>query len=149
MVRPSGEIDLCTATGFATLMNAPSGELVSFLLVVDLRGVSFMDSSGVHELSVARTRCLGHGGWTRVVYSQRSIHVLLTALRLNEHFPRYATTLDARMGRSRPVGPWPRPDQYMPPTTVSLSACGPAHPGPGTLSRQASGIHGPLRKNVP
>ncbi|MBQ0855685.1 STAS domain-containing protein (plasmid) [Streptomyces sp. BH-SS-21] len=120
----TGEIDLCTAVEFAARMNAPSPSPAAFLLIVDLRGVSFMDSSGVRELSVARTRCLDRGGWTRLVYSQRSIHVLLTALRLTDGFPRYATTLDARMGRSRPVGPWPREGRYAPAPSLSPAGSG-------------------------
>uniref|UniRef100_A0AAU2V528 STAS domain-containing protein n=1 Tax=Streptomyces sp. NBC_00003 TaxID=2903608 RepID=A0AAU2V528_9ACTN len=110
VVRATGEIDVFTAAEFAALLNAPSPRPGPSLLVVDLRAVLFMDSSGVHELCAAQARCLGQGGWTRLVYSQRSIHVLLKVMRLGGRFPRYATTLDARMGHPRPVGdgPWPR-----------------------------------------
>ncbi|MFJ4830354.1 STAS domain-containing protein [Streptomyces sp. NPDC088747] len=102
-----GEIDLYTAGEFAALMNPPSPGPASFKLVVDLRAVSFMDSSGVRELCLARTRCLGQGGWTRLVCRRRSVHVLLRAMRLDGEFPPYATIADARVGRARRIGPEP------------------------------------------
>lgn len=104
VVRADGELDLSTMVAFAALLHGPDLAPKTLLLVVDLRPVSFMDSSGVHGLRSAQTRCKDRGGGTRLVYHQRGIHFLLWAMGLTEQFPRYATTLDARLGRITPAG---------------------------------------------
>ncbi|WP_188114386.1 STAS domain-containing protein [Streptomyces apricus] len=116
VVRAEGEIDVFTATDFALLLNTPSGSCAyascssaaPFLLVVDLRAVAFMDCAAIHELCQVRTRRQDEGGQVRLVYGQRSIHILLRALRLTGQFPHYATTFKARMGSFDPTGRWPR-----------------------------------------
>lgn len=62
-------------------------------LVVDLRGVSFVDSSFVRELLIAHKR-LGSAGWLRVVYTHHLIGRVIDICGLAGTFPQF-TTVDA------------------------------------------------------
>ncbi len=59
-VALAGELDLATAPGAAEQVRAAQAE--SSLVWLDLRGVTFMDSSGVHLVIDARTRAQRRGG---------------------------------------------------------------------------------------
>jgi anti-sigma B factor antagonist len=53
-----GELDACTRPGLAEQLIGPPGSLV----VVDLRHLTFMDSSGLGAIHVARRRAIEDGG---------------------------------------------------------------------------------------
>jgi anti-anti-sigma factor len=55
-----GELDLATAPGFEDLLQARIDEGQE--VVVDLRGLEFMDSSGIRALVAAHTRAGRRGG---------------------------------------------------------------------------------------
>ena len=58
IVRPRGELDLATVE---TLRAALDGIESAGRLVLDLRGLSFMDSTGLHLLVALHRRALGDG----------------------------------------------------------------------------------------
>lgn len=58
VVAPRGEIDAATCEQLAERLTAPPGSL----LVVDLAHVTFMDSSGLGTLQVARRHAVSGGG---------------------------------------------------------------------------------------
>lgn len=62
-------------------------------LVIDLRGVSFVDSSFVRELLVAHKR-LGPHGWLRAVYTHHLIGRVIDICGMAGTFPQF-TTVDA------------------------------------------------------
>ena len=70
VVRPSGDLDLATAPELEELV---MGRLADGALVVlDLRGLSFMDSSGVRVLVAAHARASdGNGGELTIVRPAR------------------------------------------------------------------------------
>lgn len=78
-----GEIDIATA---ASLDSALTG-VASKDLVVDLQGVSFMDSTGLHSLLKAKNRIHANGGQTRLVLG-KAVHIrrLLDAAGLLDQF---------------------------------------------------------------
>lgn len=59
-VALAGELDLATAPGAAKQLKAAQAE--SSLVWLDLRGLTFMDSSGVHLVIAAHTRARRRGG---------------------------------------------------------------------------------------
>jgi anti-sigma B factor antagonist len=69
VVRPCGELDLATAPDLEALV---LGRLADGARVVlDLRGLSFMDSSGVRVLVAAHARASDDGGELTIVRPER------------------------------------------------------------------------------
>jgi anti-anti-sigma factor len=64
-------------------------------IVIDLLGVSFIDSSVVQALILAHQR-VRDGGWVRVVYTHHLIKRVLEICGLTEVFPQY-TTVEAAL----------------------------------------------------
>jgi anti-anti-sigma factor len=58
VIRLQGELDMATAPQFARLLNAAL-DIGASTLVLDLAGLSFLDSSGIHVLLSAHHRA-GH-----------------------------------------------------------------------------------------
>lgn len=95
VVRPSGELDLMTAPAFAhDLASARHGSGRLFL-IVDLRGVPFLDGSVLSPLCAAWDDCRGRGGWIRVVHTLPGPGIVFRAAGLLRRFPRYASVGDA------------------------------------------------------
>jgi anti-sigma B factor antagonist len=85
ILAPQGELDLA---GVETLLAyvdwlLRGGQLV---LAVDLRGLTFMDASGVHALITAGRRCEARGRRFTVIRGGRQIDRLLTACGLDGYF---------------------------------------------------------------
>jgi anti-sigma B factor antagonist len=85
ILSPHGELDLA---GVETLLShvdwmLQDGQLV---IAVDLRGLTFMDASGVHALITAGRRCEAHGRRFTVVRGARQIDRLLKACGLDGYF---------------------------------------------------------------
>ena len=55
-------------------------------LVIDLHGLTFMDSAGVHLLIAARDRCRAAGRTLLVVRGPATVHRALAALQLEREF---------------------------------------------------------------
>jgi anti-anti-sigma factor len=69
VVLPRGELDLATAPELEELVLGLMADGVS--VVLDLRGLSFMDSSGVRVLVAARARASDGGGELTIVRPER------------------------------------------------------------------------------
>ena len=63
IVALHGELDMASADGLADALVEVAGSTV----VVDLSGLTFMDSSGISALVIARNRILANGQGTLVV----------------------------------------------------------------------------------
>ncbi|MFH9424159.1 STAS domain-containing protein [Streptomyces sp. NPDC017529] len=98
VVCPVGELDLAAAPALRDQLRGNDATLPAFV-VADLRRVTFIDSSGLHELKAAGARCEAAGGWLRLVYEHEAIALLLDLTGLQQRFPRYATVEDARRDR--------------------------------------------------
>ncbi|MFD7663730.1 STAS domain-containing protein [Streptomyces sp. NPDC059788] len=94
VVCPVGELDLATAPAFRDQLRGNDAALPPYV-VADLRRISFIDSSGLHELKAAQARCEAVGGWVRVVYDHGAIDLLLQLTGYAERFPRYASVEEA------------------------------------------------------
>ncbi|MDC0773153.1 STAS domain-containing protein [Streptomyces sp. HD] len=98
VVRAGGELDVTTAPAFARdLEDARHGSGRRFL-IVDLRGVTFMDGSVLEPLCSAWRDCRGRGGWVRVIHTRPGAMLVFRAGGLLERFPRYASAQDAWQG---------------------------------------------------
>lgn len=64
-------------------------------MVIDLLNVSFVDSSVIQALLVARRRVAGDG-WLRLVYTHHLVGRVIDICGLTEVFPQY-TTVDAAL----------------------------------------------------
>ena len=91
VVTLSGELDASDIAWADELRDALDGGTDQ--LIIDLRGVTFVDSSFVRELLVAHKR-LGPQGWLRVVYTHHLIGRVIDICGLAATFPQF-TTVDA------------------------------------------------------
>jgi stage II sporulation protein AA (anti-sigma F factor antagonist) len=64
-------------------------------MVVDLSGVTFMDSSGINVLIAARNAVAGTGGWLRLAGPTESVLRTLRLVGLDEIIDCYPTLRDA------------------------------------------------------
>jgi anti-anti-sigma factor len=85
MVAPQGELDLA---GVDELLAHVDRLLAGtpLVLAVDLRGLTFMDASGVHALIAAGRRCEARGRRFTVIRGSAEIDRLLTACGLAGYF---------------------------------------------------------------
>ncbi|MFC8199069.1 STAS domain-containing protein [Streptomyces sp. NPDC057298] len=98
VVRARGELDLTTTPGLVRdLEDVLRGSGQPFL-IVDLSGVTFMDSSVLDPLCAAWDECRRRRGWARVVYVRPCVGLLFRAGAVTERFPRYASVQDAWRG---------------------------------------------------
>lgn len=90
VVEVNGEVDLATAP-------ALRGHLLSVLrkhgnqVILDLAGVDFMDSSGLHLLLSTERRARLLGGALRLVAPQRNVTRVLQVTGLDRHFAIFPT----------------------------------------------------------
>jgi anti-sigma B factor antagonist len=69
----SGELDVTTADGLADRLTGPPGALV----VLDLSGLTFMDSSGIGAIHAARRLTIKNGGTLVVSRPSAQVHRVL------------------------------------------------------------------------
>jgi anti-anti-sigma factor len=98
MVMAGGELDLVTVPAFARDLEEARHGGGRLFLIVDLRGVTFMDGSVLDPLCAARKDCHERLGWLRVVHHLPGADLLFRAAGLQDCFPRYANTEDAWHG---------------------------------------------------
>ena len=79
----SGEIDLATAPSLAEALD--DAFVRGVLLVLDLREVSFCDSSGLHLVVCADRRARESGRRLVIVRGPRQVHQLLVLTHLDAH----------------------------------------------------------------
>lgn len=68
-----GEIDLSTADAVTSALMAALTDAGHATLVVDLRGLTFMDSSGLHALCTLRTQAIHRGNQLVLIRGPRQI----------------------------------------------------------------------------
>jgi anti-sigma B factor antagonist len=88
----TGEVDLTTAAELDELLSRCRGQIV-----VDLRSVDFMDSTGIHVLLAQKGRLDAQGGHLRLLVGSEPIRKLLELCELTEVFH-----VDSRLHPVRP-----------------------------------------------
>ena len=85
ILSPHGELDLAGVEALLSHVDwlLQDGQLV---LAIDLRGLTFMDASGVHALITAGRRCEAHGRRFTVVRGAKQIDRLLKVCGLEGYF---------------------------------------------------------------
>ncbi|MEU8954888.1 STAS domain-containing protein [Streptomyces sp. NPDC048518] len=102
MVRLHGELDIARTPELTTLLRGTCQQTRTAWLIVDLRPVTFLDSTTLRELRTAQERCEQAGKGLRLVYDQPFISRLLALHGATAQFPRHASTNDAWAGRETP-----------------------------------------------
>jgi anti-anti-sigma factor len=77
LVTVAGEIDMASTSELRECLVGTQGHVI-----VDLRGVSFLDSSGIGTLASARTRLLQTGGDLRLRKPQGIVRTVLEVIGL-------------------------------------------------------------------
>ncbi|WP_406170331.1 STAS domain-containing protein [Streptomyces sp. NBC_00996] len=98
VVTAGGELDLTTVPAFARDLEDARHGSTRLFLIVDLRGVTFMDGSVLAPLCAAWEECHERLGWVRIVHNRPGAGLVLRAVDLQERFPRYASAQDAWNG---------------------------------------------------
>ena len=91
VVRVSGEIDVFTAPDLRDILSRPGTNH----LVVDLRGVGFLDSTGLGVLVGALKRLHKRGGSLKIVTDRGRVRRLFEITKLTTAFKPYSSFLDA------------------------------------------------------
>ena len=100
MVVVEGEIDLAIAGRFAEELEDAVRECSPNLLI-DLTGVTFIDSTGLSALVVGHRCATAAGGWLRLVGPSARVSRLLVITGLDQLLPAYDSVDDARSDSSR------------------------------------------------
>lgn len=79
-----GELDLASSTLLGEALAGADLERMS-MVVLDLRRVSFVDSTGLKAIFAARNAVTGHGRRFAVTEGSAQVQRLLSLTRLNEH----------------------------------------------------------------
>lgn len=95
VVQVSGEVDVYTSPSLKSALVAAVVDTCP-LLVVDLDGVGFIDSSGLGVLVGALRRARETGGDLRVVTSREPVIKIFRITGLDRVFPLYRTLDEAR-----------------------------------------------------
>ncbi|PSM42502.1 anti-sigma factor antagonist [Streptomyces dioscori] len=99
VVELHGEIDVFTVGKITADLDSATGQPVPHV-IVDLRPVSFMDSSGLHLLNRAHRRARARSGGIQLVSDQPRIRQLLRLTAL-DHIPLSATLDDTHAVTAR------------------------------------------------
>lgn len=85
-VIPAGELDMAAAPELAAAI-AGTGTEGEGAIVIDLRRVTFIDSSGLQALLSAHRDCLARGKEMRVVRGPENVHRLFEITGMGETLP--------------------------------------------------------------
>ncbi|MGH8936521.1 MAG: STAS domain-containing protein [Acidimicrobiia bacterium] len=83
-VRLVGELDLGTVEQLRQVLS--KAETRGTELVIDLRSLTFIDSSGLHELVQARQRYEQRGGRLTLVRGSPAVQRILSVSKLHQYF---------------------------------------------------------------
>ena len=100
VVRVGGEIDTRTVHRFDEAVTKAVG--LSSHLVIDLAQVTFVDSSGLGGLIVARRSARERGGSVSLVAAPPTVHRLLGSTQLHDAFPIYDSVAEAISAHTQP-----------------------------------------------
>ena len=84
-VRPVGELDLATLEHFREALSEAQSQ-GSLDLIIDLRGLRYMDSSGLHELVRVHRRCEQSGSRLALIQGPSVVQRLLSITNLHHYF---------------------------------------------------------------
>lgn len=85
VVRVEGDFDIATCPRFRDASEREDAELV----VVDMRGVTFLDSSALGELIALQRRVEGRGGRLAIVRPNGKADLIFTITGIESHLPLY------------------------------------------------------------
>jgi anti-anti-sigma factor len=88
-VTAFGELDLAAAPELADLLLGAQAD--AMLVMLDLRGLTFMDSNGVHLILRAARRARGTGGRLVVVRGQGQVERLLALVNIDQELESVST----------------------------------------------------------
>jgi anti-sigma B factor antagonist len=89
VIATPGEIDVSNAAEFRqSLLSCANGHPT---LVVDMSGTVFCDSTGVHQLVLARARAIAAGGEVRLVIRTAPVQRLFAIMGIDHLFPVFAS----------------------------------------------------------
>jgi anti-sigma B factor antagonist len=95
VVELRGELDVSNATDLRERLLASLGEDRTSSLILDLSGLSFMDSTGISVLVAAERRANQLGGTVSLVGPQKIVARALHTTSLDKHFPIFPTVDEA------------------------------------------------------
>jgi stage II sporulation protein AA (anti-sigma F factor antagonist) len=95
VVTVRGEIDHDVKDVFDDALLFEAGAVSPPRIVVDLGGVTFMDSSGINVLVAAHRRVSGERGWLRIAAAQESVLRVLQLVGIDTVIPCHPTTEQA------------------------------------------------------
>ncbi|MCX4817927.1 STAS domain-containing protein [Streptomyces sp. NBC_01239] len=84
IVTAQGEIDHEVRDLFRDALLSEDGVMAPLRIVVDLSGVTFMDSSGINVFGAAHRRVRDAQGWLRIAGAQESVVRVLHIVGLDE-----------------------------------------------------------------
>jgi anti-anti-sigma factor len=108
LLSVSGELDLDSAHVLRRATLAALDAARPPRLLLELSGLSFVDSSGLHVLVDTWRRARHRDGWVRLVAPSRAVVRLLTLTRLDSQLPAYPDPASAYAGCDVPSVPEPR-----------------------------------------
>ncbi|MDX2524420.1 STAS domain-containing protein [Streptomyces europaeiscabiei] len=95
IVTVQGEIDHDVKDILGEALLPEEGAVPPPRIVVDLGGVTFMDSSGINVLVAAQRRVGGVQGWLRIAAAQESVLRVLQLVGVDTFIPCHPTTEQA------------------------------------------------------
>ena len=97
LVRISGEVDMSTSSRVRDTLLALTGEKRS-PIVVDLEGVSYMDSSGIATLVEGLQASMEYGGTFRLAALSPKVQLVFDLARLRDVFAIFPDVAGAKEG---------------------------------------------------
>jgi anti-sigma B factor antagonist len=97
-ITVAGELDVARSELSRALRSALEGDAER--IVVNLLGVSFIDSSVLRDLLLAHRDVQARNGWIRLVYTNHLIHRVISVTGLDQVLPQYSSVVGALAGRS-------------------------------------------------
>jgi len=101
IVAANGEIDIASAPSLRDALEAVIAP--GARVVLDLSGVSFMDSTGLSVVIAAFKRLTGAGGELRLVVAGERLRTLFTITKLSGVLPMFASVADAQASPVHPA----------------------------------------------
>lgn len=97
VVAPTGRLDVAGAPALKDAMSPLTGD-GPVKVVIDMEGVSFVDSTGLGSVIAALKQIRGRQGELRLAAPNQQVRVVLELTTLDRIFPYYATLEEALTG---------------------------------------------------
>ena len=98
VVAPAGRLDVAGAPALKEAMNNELTDNGPPKVVIDLEGVTFVDSTGLGSVIAALKQIRGKQGELRLAAPNQQVRVVLELTTLDRVFPYYATVEEALAG---------------------------------------------------